>query len=314
MSFNIETFLRNNNIGYRTSGKNVSKGEYSICCLWCGENKYHLGVNPSKGLFNCWKCSEKGNIVRLVAKIKNISFIEAKEIINPTSELKKVLEERNKIVEESIIIQNKDFKLPEHTYRFRKDKTDLWQETAFLFLRQKYGLTWNDVEQANLHYCVYGKWKNSIIIPVYKDKKLINFLGRCWDKNSKVRYNICPNEKAVLNIHKTLYNIDSIKIGQDLLVLVEGVFDCLKVGLNIAVASFGTEVSQEQRNLLIGLKPKKLIILADNDLNNPNTIKKAQKLCDYLSPFSIIKCIKVPFKGKDPADLDKEELANLLYS
>jgi len=314
MPFNIEQFLINNNIGYKTSGKNVSKGEYSICCPFCGEAKFHCGINPSKGLFHCWKCGEKGNLVKIVAKIKNVSFIESKEIIRPTSELRQVLEERSKIIEEPIVIQNKDFKLPLHTYRFRKDKTDLWQETAFLFLRQKYGLTWNDVEQADLRYCVYGKWKNSIIIPVYKDKKLINFLGRCWDKNSKVRYNICPNEKAVLNIHKTLYNIDSIKIGQDLLVLVEGVFDCLKVGLNIAVASFGTEVSQEQRNLLIGLKPKKLIILADNDLNNPNTIKKAQKLCDYLSPFSIIKCIKVPFKGKDPADLDKEELANLLYS
>ena len=314
MPFNIEQFLINNNIGYKTSGKNVSKGEYSICCPFCGEAKFHCGINPSKGLFHCWKCGEKGNLVKIVAKIKNVSFIESKEIIRPTSELRQVLEERSKIIEEPIVIQNKDFKLPLHTYRFRKDKTDLWQETAFMFLRQKYGLTWNDVEQADLRYCVYGKWKNSIIIPVYKDKKLINFLGRCWDKNSKVRYNICPNEKAVLNIHKTLYNIDSIKIGQDLLVLVEGVFDCLKVGLNIAVASFGTEVSQEQRNLLIGLKPKKLIILADNDLNNPNTIKKAQKLCDYLSPFSIIKCIKVPFKGKDPADLDKEELANLLYS
>jgi len=151
MSFNIEQFLINNNIGYRTSGKNVSKGEYSICCPYCGEAKFHCGINPSKGLFNCWKCSEKGNIVRLVAKIKNVSFIEAKEIISPTSELKKVLEERNKVVEETILIPNKDFKLPEHTYRFRKDKTDLWQETAFMFLRQKYGLTWNAIEQANLH-------------------------------------------------------------------------------------------------------------------------------------------------------------------
>src|SRR3972149_6591392 len=171
--FSIEQFLRINNIEYRTSGKNVSKGEYSICCLWCGENKYHLGVNPSKGLFNCWKCSEKGNIVRLVAKIKNISFIEAKEIINPTSELKKVLEERNKIVEEPIIIPNKDFKLPKHTYRFDYNTTNMWQEVAFNFLKEKYDLTWNDIEQTDLRYCVYGnKYKNNIIVPIYKDKKL----------------------------------------------------------------------------------------------------------------------------------------------
>src|SRR3972149_3507555 len=141
MPFNIEQFLINNNIGYKTSGKNVSKGEYSICCPFCGEAKFHCGINPSKGLFHCWICGGKGNIVRLVAKIKNVSFIEAKEIIKPTSELKKILEERNKVVEEPIIIPNKDFKLPPHTYRFDKeDKISIWQEVALKFLRQKYGL------------------------------------------------------------------------------------------------------------------------------------------------------------------------------
>ena len=30
--FNIQQYLIDNKIEYRTSGKNVSRGEYSICC------------------------------------------------------------------------------------------------------------------------------------------------------------------------------------------------------------------------------------------------------------------------------------------
>jgi len=313
MSFNIETFLRNNNIGYRTSGKNVSKGEYSICCLWCGENKYHLGVNPSKGLFNCWKCSEKGNIVRLVAKIKNISFIEAKEIINPTSELKKILEERNKVVEESIIIPNKDFKLPEHTYRFRKDKTDLWQETAFLFLRQKYGLTWNDVEQADLHYNIHGKYKNSIIIPCYFKEKMVCFLSRSWDKQCLQRYKNCPNNEAILSIKNILYNIDSIKQGQQNVIITEGAFDCIKVKsvFSGVVAVLGTEISQIQKNLLISMKAENYFIMFDADTHITSTNKKAQNLANYLSAFGKTRVIQLP-SGKDPGDLTEEEIKRIL--
>ena len=309
--FSIEQFLRNNNIGYRTSGKNVSKGEYSICCPYCGEAKFHCGINPSKGLFNCWKCSEKGNIVKIVAKIKNVSFIEAKEIISPTSELKKVLEERNKVVEEPILIHSKDFKLPEHTYRFDYNITNIWQEVALKFLRQKYDLSWDDIEQADLCYCVYGnKYKNNIIIPFFLNGKLVNFIGRSWDKTAKVRYLNCPNEESLVNTKKMVYNYDNV-IGRQQIIIVEGCFDAIKTGLDRTVALCGTEITQEQRNILIGLKAEELIILFDNDPHLVSTSKKAQDLADYLSPFCKTRVIKLPY-GKDPGDMSRDEIANLI--
>ena len=310
MPFNIEQFLINNNIGYRTSGKNVSKGEYSICCPYCGEAKFHCGINPSKGLFNCWKCSEKGNIVRLVAKIKNVSFIEAKEIISPTSELKKVLEERNKVVEEPIIIPNKDFKLPLHTYRFDYNITNMWQEIALNFLKDKYDLSWNDIILADLHYNVHGRYKNSIIIPFYLNGKMVNFISRSWDKNNKKRYDNCPNELSLVNVKKMVYNYNNVK-GKQQIIIVEGCFDAIKTGLRRTVALCGTEITQEQRNILIGLKAEELIILFDNDPHLISTSKKAQDLADYLSPFCKTRVIKLPH-GKDPGDMSRDEIDNLI--
>ena len=308
--FNIENLLLKQKIEYRKSGSNVGRGEIGICCLFCGENRYHLSISLTKGVFGCWVCGVKGNLPKLISKLLGISYIEAKEIISPTSELKKILEERNKIVEEPIIIPNKDFKLPLHTYRFRKDKIDLWQETALQFLRDKYSLSWEDITLADLCYNVYGRYKNSIIIPFYLSGKMVNFISRSWDKNVKKRYDNCPNELSLVNVKKMVYNYDNV-IGRQQIIIVEGCFDAIKTGLERTVALCGTEISQDQKNILIGLKAKEIIILFDNDPHLKTTSKKAQDLSDYLSPFCKTRVIKLPH-GKDPGDMSREEIDNLL--
>ena len=310
MPFNIENLLLKQKIEYRKSGSNIGRDEIGVCCFFCGENRFHLSISLTKGVFGCWVCGVKGNLPKLISKLLGISFIEAKEIISPTSELKKVLEERNKIVEEPIIIQNKDFKLPLHTYRFDYNTTNMWQEVAFNFLKEKYDLTWDDIGQADLRYCVYGKYKNSIIIPFFLNGKMVNFIGRSWDKTAKVRYLNCPNEESLVNIKKMIYNYNNV-IGRQQIIIVEGCFDAIKTGLDRTVALCGTEITQEQRNILIGLKAEELIILFDNDPHLITTSKKAQDLADYLSPFCKTRVIKLPH-GKDPGDMSRDEIDNLI--
>src|SRR3989304_4028395 len=310
----IENFLIQEKIEYRKEGKNVGRNEINICCLFCGEGRFHLGINGQKNKFNCWICSERGDLVKLVSKLKNISFIEAKQIVNPQNDLKKVLEERNNKMVQKVEepIKNKEFKLPPHTYPFRLNKTDIWEETALKFLIDKYGLSKKEIVEADLHYCVHGKYKNCIIIPCYFRNKLVSFIGRVWNKNIKKRYINCPNEEGLIPIKKILYNFDNMREDQNLIVITEGVFDTIKVGLHRAVATLGSEISQEQINLLIGLKPKKVVVLVDNDPGNPNTLKKAKKLADYISPFASTKVIEIPYSGADPADLTLELINRLI--
>ncbi len=310
--FNLEQFLIKNKIEYRTSGKNVSKGEFSICCVFCGEGGYHLGINPTKKLWHCWICGGKGNYEKLISKILNISHIEAKEIINPISDLKKVLEDRKNKV--PIIEKSKEIKemhLPEHTYKFDKNKTNLWQEIALKFLKEKYNLTWEHILEADLHFCIYGRYKHSIIIPFYLDGKLVNFISRAWNKNAKKRYDNCPNELSIVNIKSMVYNIDNVKNRKNLLIIVEGCFDAIKSGLDRTIALCGTEVSKEQLSILANLGVENLIIMLDNDPHLTTTSKKAQALADYLSLFSKTRVIKLPY-GKDPGSMERKEMDELL--
>lgn len=311
MTFNIQQYLIDNKIEYRSSGKNVSRGEYSICCPFCSEGRFHCGINPVKQLFHCWICGNKGDIAKLLSKLLSISYIEARTIINPISDLKKALENRDtKNIQVEEIKKIKKFELPAYTKPFIKDSKNIWQEIAHDFLVDKYNLTWNHILDAKLHYCINGKYKNSIIIPIYFNGKLVNFISRTWDKNAHKRYENCPNELSLVNIKKVVYNYDRV-YNKKQVIVTEGCFDAIKVGLDRSVAVCGTEVSQEQKNLLVTLKADELIIMFDNDPHLKTTSKKAQDLVDYLSPFVKIKVIKLPH-GKDPGDMERDEIDNLI--
>ncbi len=309
--FAIETYLYNNKIEYRTQGKNVGHGNINIQCVFCCEDRYHLSISLSKSVFTCWICSESGNYQKLISKIKGITYEEASDIVNASTELKQKLEERGK----KLIAEKADTKvtvsLPFYTRPFNIDFPNTWQRFAYNFIKTKYDISFDECVRARLRYCYQGIYKNRIIIPVYKGGELFSFSGRTWDRNCDKRY---LNLHGV-NIKNTLYNIDNINRNQDILVVVEGVFGAIKVGLDKAVATFGTEVTIEQIKLLIDLHPKQLCVMFDND-ENPDTNKsvgeKAQKLVDYLSAFTKTKLIKIPYIGKDPGDLNRTEIDSLL--
>lgn len=51
--------------------------EFKARCPFCGDTKYHLGINRRMDRFHCFKCKEKGNSVSLYAKLYGISNKEA---------------------------------------------------------------------------------------------------------------------------------------------------------------------------------------------------------------------------------------------
>lgn len=51
--------------------------EIKALCPFCGDTKYHLGLNREKEQFHCFRCRESGNSVTLAAKLCGISNREA---------------------------------------------------------------------------------------------------------------------------------------------------------------------------------------------------------------------------------------------
>lgn len=60
-------------------------------CPFCGDRKYHLGLNRKLERFHCFRCKEKGNSVSLYAKINGISNREAYNLMKRDNELSEPL-------------------------------------------------------------------------------------------------------------------------------------------------------------------------------------------------------------------------------
>ena len=55
----------------------IRDGQLTTCCPFHQENNPSFGINLKTGLYNCFSCGEKGNIVQFVSKMKHIPIPEA---------------------------------------------------------------------------------------------------------------------------------------------------------------------------------------------------------------------------------------------
>jgi len=54
--------------------------EHMVQCPFCATTKNKLAVNPSKGVFQCWVCGEKGPVMKLLGHLKKLKVIAASDV------------------------------------------------------------------------------------------------------------------------------------------------------------------------------------------------------------------------------------------
>ena len=277
----IKVFLAENEISFKISGKNVSKGWVNLeVCPFCNDSNYHCGINLSSLAFHCWVCHEKGHIHKLLKeidqlknKIQNIEFENEEQPEIKTSN----------IVKWPDFIQN-EMPLPHRKYLLSRNF-----DPDFLIKKYNLKSVYNE-----------GTYKFRIIVPVIINKTIVSWVAASVLRQFKevIPYLDCPPEKAIIQPKHSLYNYDSIN---DWAVIVEGITDVWRGGDGF-LASFTKAMTSEQIELLLKKNLKKVFIMFDSDANI-----QAQQLANNLSGlFSYVEVLQLP-KG-DPADLTKEEI------
>lgn len=69
----LRSLLAQAGVAIRDSGQNnVGVNFIGICCVYCGESGYHLGINTSEWYWKCWKCGEHGQWFQLAKKLAEL--------------------------------------------------------------------------------------------------------------------------------------------------------------------------------------------------------------------------------------------------
>jgi hypothetical protein len=230
--FDVIRFLDDHGIPWWGPGENVSAGHVGVSCPFCGDTYNHLGLD-TKGRKRpyCWKCGSHS----WYSYIKAVSGKTLRQVEN---EYGTILSHSTATAVE-VPRGGAATCTPPGTKDFKKRHKKYLESRGFDpdYIIPKYDLRVTGAAP---------KFSYRIIIPIYLRGKIVSYQGRSY-VDSKIKYLTCSPENEVVFHKNTLFNIDNARSRTG--ILVEGVFDAMKLGDN-SVVSFGTALSSSQMNLL----------------------------------------------------------------
>lgn len=316
---NWEEFFTDHRINFVTRGPNTKRGEVSIRCPWCGDDdpSEHLGVSLDREAWGCHRsASHRGkHPLRLIQALLGCSQAQAKLVVtqygasdpetldqalaslDPTHAppKAKLIHERLRLLPEF-----KQISPARLTQRF----WDYMQRRGF-----------DEVDGVcsayNLQCCLIGRWKDRIIIPIYKDKRLIAWTARAIQKTIEAPRYLSTSQA----IKTTIFNEDEIVTNREkakILFVTEGPFDALKMdyyGYRAgarATCVFGTSITIDQISILkqAAKNYKKVVLLLDDD-----AMETSFNTLEWL-PEAVMGTL--PKGVEDPGDLLPIEVRNLV--
>ena len=289
------------------------------------KNSPSFSANLNRGIFQCFGCGAKGNVLEFAAMMEKVSLEDGaafrgvalemqsrfcpelggspRSKAKPTEKKKEEPERRRNLP--AVVNAPLDFELkgldPEHPYLPTR------------------GFRAETIAHFGLGFCSRGLLKDRVAIPLHDPKgRLIGYAGRVvddaliTDENPRYRFpSGREREGKIFEFRKTrfLYNGFRIKEAVDDLIVVEGftsVWWLHQNGFCNAVATMGADCSERQAELIVSLVKSsgRAWIVADGDSAGE---RHAQALLLLVSPHRFVRWVKLD-KDKQPTDLSAERL------
>jgi DNA primase len=310
-SINVEKLLKDMHIPYKIVGQNAR-----IKCFnpEHKENKPSLSVHLETGIYYCFGCHIKGNILGFVKNKLDLKEDEVFQYINQEtkggsteeevfSTLKETMRTRGVITQKDVVIIELPTKDITHDYYMQDKRGFTLQEL------QKWGIKKVD--------CPGKKWHNWIYVPIYYKGKLRTWFLRSPFGSDKIYgYHLEDDKesdkKVVVGYPRSdiLFGLDSIPSDVKSLYVFEGIFDKIwfEKTRNHAVAALSNRLSSEQLSELVNFD--EIILGLDNDdpsfelaLNSLVLIQRIKRVMVWTPPID----------KKDANECTLEELLEQTY-
>lgn len=239
-----------------------AKGWYSLKCNVCNDYKVRAGFNftDDNVSYHCFNCNHKAfyfanakvnedfkkvlNAFRVPEEeLLKLSFVALTSATKPV--YKKVVDNDNPLVE---------IDLPKNFYKLISDGSDKQSNLAIEYLKNRgiinnytfYVSKGNTTPEEKL-------WYNRLIIPYYRENKLIFFQGRTLVNANRRYVNSTVDNNGVI-----LYGYESMHtVSNDPLIIVEGFFDAYHLN---GVAIVGNSLTDKKIKVINESKRRKIYV------------------------------------------------------
>ncbi len=292
------------------------------------KNSPSFSANLERGIFQCFGCQAKGNVLEFAALMSNVDPKDGAALHRVAADLQK------RFCPEAESTPEKPAPSPQLSEK-KESKSDLpalvnvpldfelkglSRDHPYLLGR---GFTSETIEHFGLGYCSRGMLRERVAIPLHdRDGHLVGYAGRVVD-DAKImednpRYRFPGDRKregTIFEFRKSLflYNGFRLKESLDDLIVVESftsIWWLHQNGILNAVGTMGSDCSDTQAELIVSLvKPAgRVWILGDGD--NAGELH-ARSVLTKVSPHRFVRWVKLS-EGKQPTDLAGQELHALL--
>lgn len=296
-SFDIDSFLKEEGYDFKTVGKNIGRNWWGIKeCPFCGDDRYHLGVNILTKKISCFVCGESCQIPRFVKETKGFKENEWNLVFNLV----------NKYIGDGYV----DFDPRENASKLiwptglkdidsvgKKYLLDRFFEPEEIVNEYKLQQTSHMSKLRIDDYESDFRWR--IIIPIIMEKRVVSYTGRDFTERQDPKYQHPIIEASLVSTHSVIYNYDSLEEG-GIGFFLEGPTDVWRLGKN-CVAMMGTKFTKKQLTFISKKRLKKAFIIFDEGAQD-----KAKKFANAL--IGLIDDIRIVDIGEgDVAELDPIE-------
>jgi hypothetical protein len=294
--------LQHLNISYEEHSGINTDDFVALPCPYCGGSNPKLGAHKTHGYFTCWSCGFHG-LWDTLKILSGIPYRELKDIVgqysafvahDPSNSYKDVIKRPSKVE----MLGSNEINPAHDAYKYIRDVRGFDPE----FLFRKYSLTYTTYG--------YGKYNYRIGFPIFYNGKIVSYQMRDYTENpDRIRFMALEKEKEIIPHQRILYNLDNCSL--DNILVVEGIFDCLRFNGPGIACSFGISFTIEQANLLRE-RYKNVFILYDEE---EAAQEQAEKL-GYLvgSGSTNVEVISLGSEGKsDPDEMLRNKPDDITY-
>jgi DNA primase len=240
--------LSNADIDYREAGEN----EVCMSCPFCSDDspKKKLYLNPSKGVFNCFRCGHGGSVFSLLRKL-GIAFKQQPRVAQNDS----IRTAIDGIYNTQPPVKGENLRLPDEYMPLWIPSKSVLAKKIVSSLIKKRRMTLEDIETFRVGFCATGKYAGHVIFPIQ------NIQGDICSYQTRRILSSTPKTVNPVSLGpKQLFNANRAKSATNILV-VEGIFDCIHArklagyGLDIdAVALLGKTVATSQLVTMVSMQ------------------------------------------------------------
>lgn len=259
-------------------------GWVQVDCPWCGQgtNKFHLGISLSTGAAVCWRCGNKSTAATL-ARLSGRPLATMRDAIGGVV----LAAPQVRVTGRLVVPRGVGPMLSGHMAYLTARGYDA-ASVAALWGVQGIG------QAAKLAWRLY--------VPIYHHGEVVSWTTRSIKPRERVRWVSAGYEQEAVHHKDILYGAD---YARHAVVVHEGPTDVWATGPG-AVATCGTGYTAAQLRLLARYVMRVVCFDAE-----PAAQARARGLADALSPYPGATHNVVLETGKDPAEADPAEIAEL---